>query len=92
MGTLTQTPSCLSLDGYPLTLTGPQTRNLLTDGSGWFGAVDLPPGEYLLSVDVLTPSATISQQVRVVAGAVTEQEVILPPCASWRVYLPLVLK
>jgi uncharacterized lipoprotein YddW (UPF0748 family) len=92
MGTLTQAPACLNLDETPLTLTGPETRILRTDGSGWFGAVDLAPGEYVLSVDVLTPPVTIDQPVSVTAGNVTEQEVLLPTCPSWKVYIPLVLK
>jgi uncharacterized lipoprotein YddW (UPF0748 family) len=92
MGTLTQALPCRNLDGYPLALTGPQDRTLFTDGSGWFGTADLVPGEYLLSVDVLTPSTTISLPVTVAAGAVTAQEVTLPACQSWGVYLPLVLK
>ena len=93
MGTLSQSPPCQDLNDYPLALTGPETRTIITDGSGWFGTTDLLPGEYLLSVDVVSPSTTIVLPVTVLAGAVTEQEVILPSCRSaGYIYLPLVLR
>jgi uncharacterized lipoprotein YddW (UPF0748 family) len=91
-GRLTQSTDCRNLDGYPLNLTGPQDRPLLSDGSGWFGAVDLPPGEYLLSVNVVSPTTTLQVPVTVAAGAVTEQEILLPVCTTETVFLPLVLK
>jgi uncharacterized lipoprotein YddW (UPF0748 family) len=87
-----QTGPCLSLASYPLALTGPQNRALSADGSGWFGAVDLPPGEYQLTVDLLSGGATISQSVSVSPGVVIEQQVVLPACQSWYVYLPLVVR
>jgi hypothetical protein len=80
------------VDGYPLTLSGPTNRQLLTDGNGWFGAVDLPPGRYQLSVDVLNPTMTIQVPVDIAAGAVTERPIYLPGCATHNTYLPLVLK
>jgi uncharacterized lipoprotein YddW (UPF0748 family) len=92
MGALTQPNTCRSVDGYPVALTGPLNRTLLTDGSGWFGAVDLPPGEYWLAAEVVTPSTTISQPVTIIAGTVTEQDLALPACPSRSIYLPLVLK
>ncbi|MGC9335692.1 MAG: family 10 glycosylhydrolase, partial [Anaerolineae bacterium] len=69
-GTLTQHLPCSSLDAYPITLTGPQSRSLLTDGSGWFGSVDLPPGDYLLWVEPPAPERAISVPVTIVAGEV----------------------
>jgi uncharacterized lipoprotein YddW (UPF0748 family) len=91
-GTLTQTQPCVSLDGHPLTLAGPMARTLHADGSGWFGTVDLVPGDYLLAVDVLTPSTTIELPVTVVAGGVTEVEISLPRCPASVAYLPLVTR
>jgi uncharacterized lipoprotein YddW (UPF0748 family) len=90
-GTLTQTQQCVSLDGYTVTLSGPMTQTLFADGSGWFGAVDLVTGDYLLAVDVLTPATTIKLPVTVVAGAVAESRIVLPRCPSSIVYLPVVL-
>jgi uncharacterized lipoprotein YddW (UPF0748 family) len=92
MGTLTQAVPCRNLDGYPLSLTGPISRSLPADGSGWFGTIDLVPGEYWLSVEVVTPSITISQPVTIVAALVTEQDIALPPCEFRAVYLPMVMK
>ena len=91
-GRLVEAVPCRDLDAYPISLTGPVNRPLLTDGSAWFGAVDLPPGQYLLSVDVLTPSMTLQVLVPVTAGAVTQQEIRLPYCSSERMHLPLILK
>lgn len=31
-------------------ITGPETREVYTDGNGWFGAVDLLPGHYQLTI------------------------------------------
>jgi uncharacterized lipoprotein YddW (UPF0748 family) len=95
MGTLSPTLSCLpSIDGYTLSLTGPQTRTLLTDGNGWFGAVDLPPGQYLISAETLTTCIASSQVVTVVAGTVAEPQIISPACPSTaqRIYLPTIFK
>jgi hypothetical protein len=94
MGSLIAVFPCpgMYVDGYALTLSGPTNRQLLTDGNGWFGAVDLPPGRYQLSVNVLNPATTIQIPVDITAGAVTERPIYLPGCAAYRAYLPLVLK
>ena len=94
MGTLTPTLSCLlPLDGQVLTLTGPQSRTLVADGSGWFGAIDLPPGDYVLSSGVLTAGLRVSQPLSITAGLVTEQPLLLEcPSARHQVYLPLIRK
>jgi uncharacterized lipoprotein YddW (UPF0748 family) len=103
MGRLILPASCQVVpDGYPLTLAGPGSavgyemlsRTLLTDGSGWFGAVDLPPGDYLLLAEMPASGGTASRPVTVTAGAVAEQELVLSGCSplSWDLYLSLVLK
>ncbi len=94
LGTLNQGFPCpgVNLDGYPLTLSGPVERQMLTDGSGWFGAVDLSPGSYQLSVNVPNPNITVQVPVEITAGAVTERSILLPGCAPHRAYLPLILK
>ena len=94
MGTLTQVFPCpgTDLDGHPVALSGPVNRQLFADGSGWFGAVDLPPGSYQISVDVLNPNLTVQIPVDIAAGVVTEQPVYLPGCASHKAYLPLIVK
>ncbi len=94
MGTVIEVFPCpdTDLDGYPLNLSGPASRQLTTDGSGWFGAVDLQPGTYQLSVTLQSPSMTIQVPVEIAAGAVTERTIFLPGCATHKTYLPLVLK
>lgn len=49
MGTVQDRPTGDPYDDLTLTLAGPVSRTLKTDGTGFFGAVDLPPGEYTLS-------------------------------------------
>jgi uncharacterized lipoprotein YddW (UPF0748 family) len=92
MGTLAQDLPCITLDGYALSLTGPQMRTLRADGSGWFGTVDLPPGPYLLTVQIPTGGVTVEVPVTVLPGTVTEQQILLPACITSKLYLPLVLK
>jgi len=94
MGTLTPTLSCLPpLDGQVLELTGRQSRTLVADGSGWFGAIDLPPGDYVLSSGVLTAGLRVSQSLRITTGLVTVQPLLLKcPSPQYKVHLPLVLK
>jgi hypothetical protein len=94
MGTLTEVFPCpdTSLEGYPLTLSGPAHREMRTDGGGWFGTVDLPPGTYQLSIEDLNRDVTIRVTVEIAAGAVTKRSIRLPGCAPYATYLPVVLK
>ena len=94
MGTLIQAFPCpgTNLDGYSLTLNGPTSRQMLTDGNGWFGAVDLVPSTYQLSLEDPGRTVTIQVPVEIAAGAVSEQSIVLPGCAPYRTYLPLILK
>ena len=94
MGTVIEVFPCpdTNLDGYPLTLNGPTSRQLITDGNGWFGAVDLPPGTYQLLIQDPIRNVTIQVPVEIAAGAVSEQSILLPGCAPYRTYLPLILK
>jgi len=63
MGTVTSDGK--PADGVTATLTGPAKRTATTDGSGFFGLVDLPPGAYRVSTGSITQTATIR------AGVVT---------------------
>ena len=82
-----------TVDGRALTLTGPESRSLQTDGSGWFGAVDLPPGTYLLSAEHLSTGVSLSQTLTITAGDLTDifLQVTTCPELNW-VHLPLILK
>jgi hypothetical protein len=64
-----------------ITLSGPEVRTLRSDGSGFWGAVDLPPGNYTAEVEGADPRAQrMTRTVR--AGQVTW---FLP----YSIYLPL---
>ncbi len=90
---VTQTQD-IPLGALTLTLFGPQgqgerplsSRTLTVDGSGWFGAVDLPPGDYVLAAGPLT-----TVPVTITVGAVSSRTITLP-AADFRLYLPLVLR
>jgi uncharacterized lipoprotein YddW (UPF0748 family) len=45
----------IALDGVTVTLSGPAVRVLHSDASGFFGAVDLPPGDYSAWVSNTAP-------------------------------------
>ena len=61
------------MDGLTVTITGPGvTRTLTTDASGFFGAADLPPGNYTVSVSSLGYRPD-SESCPVVAGLVTQR-------------------
>jgi len=57
MGTVTSGGK--AADGATVTLTGPVKRTATTDGSGFYGLVDLPPGAYRVSTGSITQTATI---------------------------------
>jgi hypothetical protein len=80
---------CTPADGLRLLLEGPESRGLVADANGWFGAVDLPPGEYTLSVELVSPTLTIRLPVQIAAGVVAQPVVRLPSCAAYIVYVPL---
>ncbi len=83
MGILGPALSCRpALDGQILTLAGPQARTLLADGSGWFGAVDLPPGQYLLTTEIVTPSWVINVPVTVAPGPSRKNRSSCPTASS----------
>lgn len=56
-------------------------RNVRTDGSGWFGVLDLAPGKYVVAV---TEPGLVACDVTVdvSAGGVTNVEPALGPCAT----------
>ncbi len=65
------------LDGAEVTLRGPVERTVWTDGSGFFGAVDLPPGAYTAEAPAAGPAYSLFRgDVR--AGEVT----LLRPAAG----------
>lgn len=52
MGYVRDHSGAVNFDGATVQLSGPQSRTLKTDGTGFFGAVDLPVGAYSGTVNV----------------------------------------
>ena len=52
MGTVFAGDTQGALDGATVTISGPSNRTLITDATGFFGAVDLPVGNYTLTISV----------------------------------------
>ncbi len=67
MGDLRPVGSGAAFDGATVALSGPTNRTMITDATGFFGAVDLPVGNYTLSVNV--PGYTVTARSFTVAGA-----------------------
>ena len=105
MGEISSTLTVSSaLDNLHLTLHGPdaegngiqQAYSIATDGSGWFGAVNLLPGDYVLATEKLASGVSLTMPVTIEAGAVAQQTLV-PPEGSfnprrWTIYLPLTMK
>jgi uncharacterized lipoprotein YddW (UPF0748 family) len=64
-------------DGATVTLTGPTNRTLLTDASGFYGAVDLPVGNYTVAA-AFTGFNSRTTNCAVTAGVVTTRDLALP--------------
>jgi uncharacterized repeat protein (TIGR02543 family) len=65
-------------DGATVTLTGPQSRTLRTDGTGFFGLLELPPGTYTVTASLPgSPYENRSTQVTVAAGQVASADIPL---------------
>ncbi len=76
-----RTPEGTAADQVRVDLYDAATNTLVasrrTGGSGWFGFVDLKPGEYILSADAPPDRGTASAIVAVIAGRVTPVSLIL---------------
>jgi hypothetical protein len=71
-------PDGQAADGYDVRIGGAYTRTLTTAGTGFYGALNLPPGDY--TVDVEREGNVIASGVTVVtAGRVSTQDFDLPP-------------
>lgn len=65
-----------ALDGASVILASPKTQTLLSDGTGFYGAVGLVPGDYTLMTRFpgFQPS---TNHVTVVAGKVSSEDIVL---------------
>ncbi len=52
MGTVASADGTVTFDGATVTLSGPQARTLKSDATGFFGALELPPGSYSAQMQV----------------------------------------
>lgn len=77
-GVVTLATNGIPADGATLLLAGPVNRTLLSDGTGFYGAVDLPPGAYSLAVS-LPGFQSDTASFTVAAGAVTTANLTLYP-------------
>ena len=59
-----------------MSLDGSITRTTSTDGSGFFGSVDLPPGEYMATVQ-LDSNTIPAAKFQVVAGSVATVDLMV---------------
>ncbi len=75
------------LDGATIILSGPVTNTLLSDATGFYGAVDLLPGTYALASS-FPAYAAVTQTVSVVAGAVAAHDFSLTPTGVTMVLQP----
>ncbi len=57
-----------ALDGVTVSISGPTSRSMVTDGTGFFGFVDLTPGSYTVRI---AADPTTNTAANVVAGQVT---------------------
>ncbi len=64
------------LDGASISITGPANRTFISDGTGFFGSVDLPPGTYNLNAS-FNGYTSFSTTFSVTAGSVTTRDVVL---------------
>lgn len=77
------TPNGTAADQYTVRLYEAATNVLVasrrTDGSGWFGFVDLGPGRYSVRVEAPGEADTTSASITIIAGRVTPVALVLPP-------------
>jgi uncharacterized lipoprotein YddW (UPF0748 family) len=77
MGTLWASDTEAPLDGATVQLSGPISRTITSDGTGFYGAVSLPTGTY--TVTVTSPGfEPVVSQVAVAGADVAKKEVVVP--------------
>ena len=80
MGTVTLASSGAWADGATVSITGPESRTMYTDGTGFYAFIDLTPGSYQITASK-TGYPGASAAVTVALGAVTgnmyEQDFVL---------------
>ncbi len=87
MGTVA-TETGTVLDGATVTITGPVTRTVITDATGFFGSVDLPAGNYTVTVNLpgwpdFTSSLTVTGAQVARAPVILRQQPFEITSNSW---------
>jgi hypothetical protein len=76
MGYVRDATGTVDFDGAVISLTGPAARTLVSDATGFYGAVDLPVGTYQLTINVPGYYA-ITRSVTVGGATVAEAALLL---------------
>lgn len=69
------------LDGASISIAGPMNRTFISDATGFFGSVDLPPGDYTLNASFKAFSK-VTTNFSIKAGIVTTADLTLPKPAG----------
>jgi hypothetical protein len=64
------------IDGASFTMSGPAARAGISDATGFYGSVDLAPGEYTVTISAAN-AFSASTNITITAGAVTSADLIL---------------
>ena len=74
-GTVTSPPSGAWADGAYVRITGPETRSMLCDGTGFYAFIDLTPGTYTIKANYAAYEST--KTVTVTAGHIENGDIAL---------------
>ncbi len=72
-GDITAAPAATALDGAVVTITGPVTRSQTNDATGFYGFVDLPPGNYTVTAQFAGYQSAVTN-VTISAGVVATRD------------------
>lgn len=75
-GLVSSSAALNTLDGATVTLSGPSPRTGLSDATGFYGLVDLPPGTYTVTAAAPGEGAAAREAV-ITAGVVTTLDLVL---------------
>jgi len=76
-GFVNQVTNAAGWDGATVTLSGPVNKTMITDATGFYGAVDLPPGNYAVTA-TFPGLGSNTANIAIAAGMVTTQNLSLP--------------
>jgi len=80
MGTVTLANSGAWADGATVSISGPVSRSMYADGTGFYAFIDLPPGSYSVTASnkgYVTASANVTVAIGAVTGNMYEKNFAL---------------